>query len=463
MPIDRRDFVRISAAGLLSASAGRSAQPQQPQQPPNIVLIYVDDMGYGDLSCYGSGISTPNIDRLASEGMRFTHYYSASPVCSPSRAALMTGRYPVRVGVPSVLTPADTYGLPITEMTMGELVKTVGYRTACVGKWHLGDLPQLLPPNRGFDEYYGIPYSNDQFPSILIQNTHVIEEPVELDSLTERYTERAIDFMQGAGSSPFFLYFAHTFPHIPLAASSRFLGKSGLGLYGDVVQEIDWSTGQIASFLRDANLDTRTLVIFSSDNGPWFQGSAGRLRGRKGETWDGGMRMPMIARFPGTIQPGFVSDAVTTAMDIFPTVAGLTGSFPANPTDGVDIWPILTGATNVVPRDIFLYMNGWHVQCARLGQWKLHVSRYSSPPWVPLPDSGIKNLPLPHPELYDLYRDVDESYDVSDQNPDVVATILDKMKALIATFPQNVQDEWQKTTALRVAETPPGAVPIEQT
>jgi len=377
---------------------------------------------------------------------------------------MMTGRYPARVGVPAVLAPSDTYGLPLTEMTMGELVKTAGYTTACIGKWHLGDQPQLLPSNRGFDEYYGIPYSNDQFPSVLMQNTQIIEEPVELDNLTERYTDRALDFMQRAGNSPFFLYLAHTFPHIPLAASSNFLGKSGLGLYGDAVQELDWSTGQVVSFLRDANLDGHTLLIFSSDNGPWFQGSAGRLRGRKGETWDGGMRMPMIARFPGKIPAGQVSNAVATTMDIFPTVARLTASTPsANPLDGVDIWPILTGETSSVSRNVFLYMNGWDVQCGRVDNWKLHVSRNTSPPWTPLPDNGVRNLPLPQPELYDLYRDLDESYNVSDQNEDVVATILDKMKALIATFPQFIQDRWQATMGLRVQDTPTGALPAEQT
>jgi len=458
MPIDRRDFVRITAAGLLSVTAGRTAAAER---LPNIVLIYADDMGYGDLSCYGSAISTPNIDQLASEGMRFTHFYSASPVCSPSRAALMTGRYPTRVGVPRVLAPTDTYGLPLAEMTIAELVKAAGYKTACIGKWHLGDVPQLLPSNRGFEEYYGIPYSNDQLPSVLMQNSQVIEQPVDLDNLTQRYTERAIEFMQRAGNSPFFLYFAHTFPHIPLAASSQFLGKSGLGVYGDAVTEMDWSTGQISNFLKDSDLDTQTLVIFSSDNGPWYQGSTGRLRGRKGETWDGGMRMPMIAKFPGKIPLGRVSHGIATTMDIFPTVAGLTGCTPsANPLDGVDLWPNLINEKDVVPHDVFLYMSGWDVQCARLGKWKLHVSRNTSPPWVPQPDAGVRNLPLPRPELCDQYRNVDESYNVADQNPDVVLTILDKMNGLIATFPQQVQDQWDAAMATPVLDTPAGAVPV---
>src|ERR1051326_1725356 len=461
MTLDRREFVRITAAGLLSVTT--SGTVTAGERLPNIVFIYSDDLGYGDLSCYGSGISTPNIDQLASEGMRFTHFYSASPVCSPSRAALMTGRYPARVGVPNVLAPTDTYGLQTTEMTIAELVKTAGYKTACIGKWHLGDRPQLMPRYRGFDEYYGIPYSNDQLPSILMANMRVIEEPVDLDNLTERYTEQAVDFMQRSGDSPFFLYFAHTFPHIPLAASSRFRGKSGLGIYGDAVQEMDWSAGQIASFLKDSGLDNQTLVIFTSDNGPWYQGSPGRLRGRKGETWDGGMRMPMIARFPGKIPPGRINHAMATAMDIFPTVAGLTESTPsANPLDGVDLWPTLIDEKTVVPHDVFLYMNGWDVQCGRVGKWKLHVSRNTSLPWVPAPDSGVTNLPLPHPELYNLHRDVDESYDVADQNPDVVASILGKMQALIATFPQHVQDQWNTTMRLQVLDTPSGAVPALQ-
>src|SRR5215471_17515780 len=335
MSIHRRDFMRITAAGFLSAKARRAA----PQRRPNIVIIYADDMGYGDLSCYGSSISTPNIDQLANDGMRFTHFYSAAPICSPSRAALMTGRYPARVGVPAGLQPEDTYGLPTTEMTMGELLKRHGYRTACIGKWHLGDVPQLLPSNRGFDEYYGIPYSNDQVPSILLQNAQVVEQPVELETLTQRYTERAIEFMRRSGNAPFFLYLAHTFPHIPLAASPQFLGKSGLGLYGDVVQEIDWSTGELLRFLRDHDLDERTLLLFSSDNGPWFQGSSGRLRGRKGETWDGGMRMPLLARFSGKIPAGRVTRAMATTMDLLPTIAAVTGSpLPGRPLDGVNIW-----------------------------------------------------------------------------------------------------------------------------
>jgi arylsulfatase len=418
-------------------------------------------MGYGDLSCYGSGISTPNIDQLAREGMLFTHYYSASPVCSPSRAALMTGRYPVRVGIPNVLSPEDPYGLPLTEMTLAELLKTVQYKTICIGKWHLGDLPQFMPTNRGFDEFYGLPYSNDQEPSVLMHNTEVIEEPVQLDTLTQRYTEQAVDFISRSRDYPFFLYLPHTFPHIPLAASPRFLGRSGAGLYGDVIQEIDWSTGEVMRSLKENNLDQQTLVIFSSDNGPWFQGSAGLLRGRKGETWDGGMRMPMIARFPGQIPAGSLSGSLSTALDVFPTIAALTGAaLPPSPLDGVNIWPMLTATTAEVQRDVFLFMDGWNVQCARLGDWKLHVTRQNSSAWSPAPAGGIRNLPLPRPELYNLAMDVNESYDMARSHPQVVAEIRDRLEALIATLPQPVQDTWHATMQLKVYDTPAGCLPI---
>jgi arylsulfatase A-like enzyme len=433
------------------------------QRLPNVVLIYADDLGYGDLSCYGSGISTPNIDQIAREGMRFTHFYSASPVCSPSRAALMTGRYPVRVGIPSVLFPSDTYGLPPNEMTMAEVLKTSQYKTMCIGKWHLGSLPQYLPTNRGFDEFFGMLCSNDQEPTVLLHDAQVIEEPAQQDTLTERYTEQAIDFIRRSNDAPFFLYLAHTFPHIPLATSPRFLGKSGMGLYADVVQELDWSTAQVLQSLKDNNVDEHTLVLFSSDNGPWFQGSSGRLRGRKGETWDGGMRMPFLARYPGKIPAGTVFRGVATAMDVLPTVAALTGSaLPPNKLDGVDISPILTGEKVQVARDAFLFMDGWNIQCARVGRWKLHVARYNSPAWAPSPAGGIKNLPLSRSELYNLERDVDESYDAALQHPQVAAKIRSRMEALIATFPLPVQDVWRATMNVKVFDTPAGALPVER-
>ncbi|MEN6603072.1 MAG: sulfatase-like hydrolase/transferase, partial [Bryobacteraceae bacterium] len=239
--LDRREF--------LTTACGAAAAFAAPSQQPNVVMIYADDLGYGDLACYGSRLSTPNLDRMASEGVRFTQFYSANPVCSPSRAALMTGRYPTRAGVPRVLFPRDTVGLPDSETTIAQVLKPRGYRTMCVGKWHLGHLPRFLPTNRGFDEYFGIPYSNDMRPRPLLHNTEVVEAEATLETLTPRYTEQAVRFIERSKGSPFFLYMPHTYPHIPLAASPRFRGKSPSGIYGDVIAELDWSVGEVLAAL----------------------------------------------------------------------------------------------------------------------------------------------------------------------------------------------------------------------
>ncbi len=255
---------------------------------------------------------------MASEGVRFTNCCSADPVCSPSRAALLTGRYPTRVGVPRVLFPNDKEGLDLGETTLADVLKARSYRTMCIGKWHLGRPAPYLPTSRGFDEYFGIPYSNDMTPRVLMHNTDVIEQPAQLDSLTQRYTAQATRFIQASKEAPFFLYMPHTFPHIPLAASVAFRGKSSEGLYGDVVEEIDWSVGEVLGTLKSNGLDDNTLVLFSSDNGPWYQGSPGKLRGRKDTTYEGGVREPFIARWPGHIPRDRVCDALCSLMDVFP-------------------------------------------------------------------------------------------------------------------------------------------------
>ena len=327
----RRDFLKTCTAAAVAGGTAHGAA-----RPPNVVFIYADDLGYGDLGCYGSNIRTPNLDRMASEGMRFTHFYSGNPVCSPSRTALMTGRYPPRAGVPRVLRPDDTTGLPDSEVTIAQMLKARDYKTMCVGKWHLGHLPAYLPTSRGFDEYFGIPYSNDMSPRSLLHNIETIEEPAKLETLTPRYTEQALRFIERSKDAPFFLYFPHTMPHIPLAASTRFRGKSPQGLFGDVVEEIDWSVGEVLGTLKRLGLDRNTLVLFSSDNGPWFQGSPGRLRGRKGMTWEGGVRVPMVARWPGRVPAGKRCDGLASPMDVLPTVAKLCGVTPKNPVDGVD-------------------------------------------------------------------------------------------------------------------------------
>ncbi len=454
--MDRRAFLSaMAAAGALAGKASR---------PPNVVFIYCDDLGYGDLGCYGSTNRTPHIDRLGTEGARFTQFYSANPVCSPSRAALLTGRYPTRVGVPRVLFPTDTVGLQDGEVTIAQMLKAKEYKTMCVGKWHLGHLPHYLPTNRGFDEYYGIPYSNDMNPRVLLHaaggKVETVEAEATLETLTERYTAQATRFIAGANAQPFFLYMPHTFPHIPLAASTRFRGKSPNGLYGDVIEEIDWSVGEVMAAIKRGGLDDNTIVMFSSDNGPWYQGSPGRLRGRKGSTYEGGVREPFLARFPGRIPKGLVSRGVSGTVDILPTLAKLCDvPLPSRPLDGIDIWPLLSGKAPQMEREALLYFDDWNLQCARWGKWKLHFARYNSFAYSPAPPGGRVNLTLPVSELYDLDADADESYDVAAENPAVVAEIKGRVERLLRGFPEEVQKAWAATQAKETRPGTTGALP----
>jgi arylsulfatase len=447
--MQRREF-------LLSALAAASARPL------NVILIYADDLGYGDLGCYGGKIRTPHLDSLARDGARFTHFYSANPVCSPSRAALLTGRYPTRVSVPRVLFPVDKEGLPDSETTLAQILKAKGYKTMCIGKWHLGHLPPYLPTSRGFDEYFGIPYSNDMNPRWLMHNTEVVEEQATLETLTPRYTEHAVRFIERSKDGPFFLYMPHTYPHIPLAASPRFKGKSPLGLYGDVVEELDWSIGEILAALKKNGLERDTLILFSSDNGPWFQGSPGRLRGRKGSTYEGGVREPFLARLPGRIPKGRVCSGIASTMDIVPTVAKLCGAeLPSKPLDGIDIWPLLSGQRNVIEREALLYFDNVHLQCARWGKWKLHISRYNVMVYNPAPAAGRVNLPIA-PELYNLEDDPDESYDVAKENPKIVEEIEARIERLMAGFPDSIRKAYADVKALRQGAMATGALPRPQ-
>jgi arylsulfatase A len=454
---DRRTFLKTAAATGIAVSARASSNP------PNVIVIACDDLGFGDLSCYGSGIATPNIDSIGQQGVRFTQCNSAASVCTPARAGLMTGRYPNRYGLPRVLSPTDTYGLPSSETTVAQMLKPSGYATMCVGKWHLGCVVPFLPVNLGFDEWYGIPYSIDQGNCPLMHNTDIIEEPANLNNLTQRYTQWATNFISASAGKPFFLYLAHSFPHTPLAASQPFLGKSFQGLYGDVIQEIDWSTGQVLQALQANGIDSNTIVMFTSDHGPWYQGSPGHLRGRKGETWEGGVRVPFLARFPGFIPPGQVSQAFVSTLDILPTAAALTGAaLPPLPPDGINITQLLTGAQSNLSRDAFLYFNDVYLHAARMGSWKLHVNRFNVPAFTATPACGLLSLPLPEPELYDPVADPDEGHDRSNRNPGNVAQIRARMDALIQTFPTNVQSAWYTTLAQQVQGTPSGCYPIPQ-
>ncbi len=363
----RLAMLLVAMVALVSPAA--ESQGADPRQPPNIIVIFADDLGYGDLGCYGHPtIRTPRLDRMAREGMRFTQFYSAAPVCTPSRAALLTGRLPIRTGMCSekrrVLFPDSAGGLPSDEITLAEALKSRGYATMIVGKWHLGHLPQYLPTRHGFDHYFGLPYSNDMLarpakgnvpawpPLPLMRDEQVIESNPDQGQLTERYTAEALKFIahqaHDPSRQPFFLYLPHTMPHVPLHASEKFNGKSPRGLYGDVVEAIDASTGQILDALHEHGLAEHTLVFFTSDNGPWLimgerGGSAGLLREGKGSTWEGGMREPGIAWWPGTISAGSVSEALASTLDIFPTACSLAGvPLPTDrPLDGFDLSPVL--------------------------------------------------------------------------------------------------------------------------
>lgn len=406
-------------------------------------MIYADDLGYGDLGCYGNPtIRTPNLDRMAVEGTRFTQWYSAAPVCTPSRAALLTGRYPVRSGMTRVLFPNSSGGIPDGETTIAQLLKGAGYRTSMVGKWHLGSQPKYLPGRHGFDTYFGLPYSNDmtptpgpgaagapQYPPLpLIRDDKVVETEPDQSTLTARYTAEAVKSIQAAGNNPFFLYFAHTFPHVPLYASPRFRGRSPRGLYGDAVEELDWSVGEVLKALSAAGQERNTLVVFSSDNGPWlvkrgYGGSAGLLKEGKGTTWDGGMREPCLIRWPGVVPSAKVNTEQCSMLDLFPTFASIAGAKPPEglALDGENIEAVLRGNGSGHERPFF-YWNAEELRAVRMGPWKLHVITNTT---ETQPATVMK---LERPALYQVEYDPAEKYDVSVEHPDVVQRLLALME-----------------------------------
>jgi len=403
-----------------------STEAPKTERLPNFVIIFTDDQGYGDIGCFGSPtIKTPRLDRMAREGRRFTSFYVAAPVCTPSRAALMTGCYPQRVSLPTVLFPRDRIGINDDETTVAEVLKTRGYATACIGKWHLGHLPPFLPTRHGFDRYFGIPYSNDMNPAVLMRNEDIIENPAVQTTLTERYTQEAIKFITENKNRPFFLYLPHTMPHTPLHVSERFAGKSKRGLYGDVIECLDWSTGQILDTLDELGLDKNTLVIYTTDNGPWYTqgvngGSAGPLRGAKATTFEGGMRVPCIMRWPGRIPPATVCMELTTSMDLLPTLAGLAGAkLPTDRIiDGKDVWPLMAGQPGAKdPNEAFFYYRGYRLEAVRSGKWKLSFERGAGKRTLP---ENRKNAPE---SLYDLEVDPSEKYNVIDKHGDVAVCL----------------------------------------
>ena len=437
---------------------------------PNFIVIFADDLGYGDLASYGHPtFRTPHLDRMAAEGVRFTEFYVPMPFCAPSRASLLTGRYPFRHGVVRNPTPdrgVNNYGLGASEITIAQLLREQGYATTCIGKWHLGHTPEFLPIRRGFDSYFVILYSNDMRPVQLVEDDRVAEYPVVQATLTKRYTERALEFIERNRDRPFFVYLPHAMPHKPLAASDDFYTPDTPDdLYADVIRELDWSAGEILAKLKELDLDPNTLVIFTSDNGPWFGGSTGGLRGMKGRSWDGGIRVPMIARWPGRIPEGFVSREVCSSIDILPTLARLAGAtLPEDRVlDGRDIYPLMSSRTTTSPHKAIYAMRGGELRIVRSGKWKLHVrspsreTRYREDvsDWVdPRAPDGVtiiaqheQSRPNQYPGvltgdgprtmmLFDLEADPAEQHDVARRHPEVVRRLKGWFDELEAQAPE---------------------------
>jgi len=461
--------------GIAVASFPLYSFPAEKPQNPNIVLVFMDDMGYGDLSCYGaSQYKTPNLDRMAAQGLRFTSFLSAQAVCSASRAGLLTGCYPNRVGISGALMPDAKIGLNPSEETIAEVLKKSNYKTGAIGKWHLGYQHQFLPLQQGFDEYLGLPYSNDMWPVNfdgkpadensnkarwpvlpLIEGNEKIREIKTLDDqsqLTTIYTERAVRFITENKNHPFFLYLAHSMTHVPLAVSAKFKGKSQQGLFGDVMMEIDWSVGQIMNALEKNGLEKSTLVIFTSDNGPWLNfgnhaGSTGGLREGKGDSFEGGQQEPCLMRWPEHIAAGTICNKLSSTIDILPTLAAITNSpLPGKKIDGVNILPLLLGDENANPRETFLYYYRKNsLEAVRKGTWKLvfaHPGRtyIGFKPGVDgFPGKTNENFPFEE-GLYDLRRDPGERCDVKEYYPEVV----DELKKLADEARLDLGDDIQQ-------------------
>ena len=431
-------------------------------EKPNFILIFVDDLGYADIGPFGSTLHrTPHLDRMAAEGRKLTSFYVTANVCTPSRSSLLTGSYPRRLGLGEnekgqwVLFPGNKEGLHADEVTVAELLRDAGYKTACVGKWHLGDQLEFLPTRHGFDSYFGIPYSNDMghdsrrqpyvYPPLpLLRMEEVVEQEPDQRQITKRYTEEALQFIESSKDGPFFLYLAHSMPHWPQYSSEQFAGKSKNGKWGDAVEEIDWSTGQILEGLQRLGIDERTLVIFTSDNGGAIRHGASNapLRGGKGTTWEGGHRVCFLARWPGHIPAGTVSDELAVSFDLLPTFAALAGTGPPSDRvlDGKDIRPLLLGEMPVpTPHLAYYYYFMTHLNAVRAGRWKLHVARMGGR----YPDY----TPNPVQELYDLHSDIGETRNVADAYP----LVVESLKALAQIARSELGDGKLKGRSVRPA------------
>jgi arylsulfatase len=448
-----RTFLFFSICFLLFACGQEKSKTEL---TPNVVLIFTDDQGYQDVGTFGADdIATPNLDQMAAEGIKLTSFYAAQAVCSASRAGILTGCYPNRIGIHNAMMPNSKIGINPTETTLAEMLKNKGYATAIYGKWHLGDQLEFLPTKHGFDEWFGIPYSNDMwplhplqgpvfdFPDLpLYENETVIDTLTDQTNLTTQITERSVDFINRNKDNPFFLYVPHPQPHVPLFVSEKFKGKSNRGLYGDVIMEIDWSVGQIMDALNANGLEENTIVIFTSDNGPWLAygnhaGSALPFREGKGTAWEGGQREPFIMKYPNKIKAGRSIDTPVMAIDILPTIAEITNTeLPIKTIDGKSVWKVLTGESKESPQEAyFFYYKVNELHGVRYGKWKLYfphnyrTMRGQKPGKDGIP-SSYKMIDLDEIELYDVINDLSETKNVAKENPEVV----EKIKLLANTM-----------------------------
>ena len=401
---------------------------KEPHRSPNIILILADDLGYGDIRTKSNSlIQTPNFRRIIEEGVELRNFYASANVCTPSRAGLLTGRYPIRSGLAhQVLQVNDTHGLPQEEITIAEILRSSGYANAIVGKWHLGHTIEYWPTNHGFDHFFGLLYSNDMYPLALYRNKEKLEDPVDQRTLTARYTEEVINFIQKSRNQPFFIYLAHTFPHIPLYVSKQFEGRSKAGLYGDVVEELDWSTGQILAELERQGIDNDTLIIFTSDNGPWFEGSNGEYRGYKGSTGDGAYRVPFFARWPAKIPSGIKSSAMHMNIDLLPTISAIGGALipKEHVLDGKNMWQSLQGDSES-PHRVLYFFDNEHISSLRTPRWKLLLRSYYRQNYVAF--DKIHTMPMFEDDyllLFDLENEDPETYSYARENPKVIEEMM---------------------------------------
>jgi arylsulfatase A len=479
--MDRRTFLALMSSSVAAAKqatasplkALRGAKdasfvPRRSSRPLNVVLMICDDIGFGDLGCYGSKLPTPNLDRMAAQGMRFTRFNGGHPLCSASRASLLSGRYGTRMNTAGAFGPRAKTATSLDETLLPQLFKAKNYATKAVGKWHLGDAVPYMPTSRGFDSYFGLNWSVDMEPAELMRDTTVIEEHTDRAILTPRYVKEAVPFIEKAGDKPFFLYLGFPYPHDPPKASEKFRGKSGFGDQGDAIAEIDWAVGELMAALERKGLTKDTLVLFTGDHGPWYQGDPGHLRGRKASTFEGGFRVPLLAKLPGVIHEGVVCETPCCNMDILPSLATMCGlGLPEKPLDGVDISALFTGSDKPIEERAQVYFSamskrGLQPHCIRKGDWKLRVAQaFDGEAYINDRSTGAnRSAWLANAELYNVGTDPGENYNVANNHPERVTALRDELEVIMKTFPDDVQAEYAELKQLvGNASTPAAAVP----